>query len=115
MKTRFLLQRPAMAGSAFTLAALLALTGCATTTTDSGARKTMKLSHETFGKMPDGTDVKIYTLANARGMTARITEYGAILTELWVPDRNGRPGNVVLGFDNLDRYLKGHPFFGATV
>jgi aldose 1-epimerase len=57
--------------------------------------------------------VKIYTLSNSKGMTAKITEYGGIITELWVPDRNGKPGDVVLGFDNLDRYLKGHPFFGA--
>lgn len=74
----------------------------------------MKLEHRIFGKMSDGSEVKIYTLSNGRGMTAKITEYGALLTELWVPDRNGRPGNVVLGFDNLDRYVKGHPFFGAT-
>ena len=38
----------------------------------------------------------------------------AILTELWVPDRNGKPGDVVLGFDNLAGYLAGHPHFGAT-
>ena len=41
-------------------------------------------------------------------------DYGAILTELWVPDRNGTLGNVVAGFDNLDQYLAGQPFFGAT-
>lgn len=64
--------------------------------------------------MSDGSEVRIYTLSNGKGMTAKITEYGALLTELWVPDRNGKPGNVVLGFDNLDRYVKGHPFFGAT-
>jgi aldose 1-epimerase len=48
-------------------------------------------------------------------MIARITTYGAILTELHVPDRNGRVTNVVLGFDTLERYLKGHPAFGATI
>lgn len=73
----------------------------------------MKLEQKVFGKTPDGADVKIYTMSNSKGMTARLTEYGAILTELWVPDRNGKPGNIVLGFDNLDRYVKGHPFFGA--
>jgi aldose 1-epimerase len=74
----------------------------------------MKLEHKDFGRMPDGSEVKVYSLSNSRGMTAKVMEYGALLTELWVPDRNGKPGNVVLGFDNLDRYLKGHPFFGAT-
>ncbi len=73
----------------------------------------MKLEQRLFGTTPDGTAVKIYTLANRQGMVAKITEYGAILTELWVPDRNGKPGDVVLGFDNLERYVKGHPFFGA--
>jgi len=73
----------------------------------------MSLEEKVFGQMPDGTPVKIYTLRNRNGIVAKITEYGAIITELHVPDRNGKTGNVVLGFDNLDRYLKGHPFFGA--
>src|SRR5262249_56190040 len=64
--------------------------------------------------MADGTQVLIYTLSNKHGMVAKVTEYGALLTELWVPDRTGKPGDVVLGFDNLDRYVQGHPFFGAT-
>src|SRR6185503_9827122 len=72
------------------------------------------LEHKVFGKTPEGAEVKIYTLSNSKGMTAKVTEYGAILTELWVPDRNGKPGDIVLGFDNLDRYVSGHPFFGAT-
>jgi len=68
-----------------------------------------------FGKTPDGRQVSLFTLTNANGMVAKITDYGAILTELHTPDRNGKMGDVVLGFDNLDSYLKGHPFFGATV
>jgi aldose 1-epimerase len=47
-------------------------------------------------------------------MTAKVMTYGAILTELHVPDRDGKPADVVLGFDNLDAYLAGHPHFGAT-
>jgi aldose 1-epimerase len=97
-----------------TLTAALALTSCSTTSSDSGEKKmTMKLEQKVFGKTPDGTEVKIYTLGNRKGMVVKVTEYGAILTELWVPDRNRKPGDVVLGFDNLDRYVKGHPFFGA--
>ena len=68
-----------------------------------------------FGKLPDGTAVDLYTLTNANGLVAKITSYGAIITELHVPDRQGVLGDVVLGFDNLDQYLKGHPYFGATV
>jgi aldose 1-epimerase len=68
-----------------------------------------------FGKMPDGTLVDLYTLTNAKGVVARVMNYGTIVTELHVPDRQGRLGDVVLGFDNLDQYLKGHPYFGCTV
>lgn len=68
-----------------------------------------------FGKLPDGPVIDLYTLTNANGLVAKIITYGAILTELHVPDKNGKLGDVVLGFDNLDQYAKGHPYFGATV
>jgi len=70
---------------------------------------------ETFGKLPSGEEVKIYTLTNEAGMEARITTYGGIVVSLEVPDRQGRMADVVLGFDSLDGYLKGHPYFGAIV
>ena len=68
-----------------------------------------------FGALPDGTAVELYTLTNANGLIAKITNYGAIITELHVPDREGTLGDIVLGFDNLQQYLEGHPYFGATV
>lgn len=68
-----------------------------------------------FGRLPDGRVVKRYELRNRHRMMARVTTYGAILTELHVPDRNGGFTNVVHGFDNLRSYVAGHPFFGATV
>lgn len=71
------------------------------------------IDEKDFGKLADGTPVKLFTLSNRQGMLARITTYGAILTELHVPDRNGKSGNIVLGFDTLEEYLNGHPFFGA--
>ncbi|HEX7858926.1 MAG TPA: aldose epimerase family protein [Verrucomicrobiae bacterium] len=73
-----------------------------------------KIQEENFGTLPDGGAVKRYTLTNRNGLVAKLIEYGAILTELQVPDRNGKMGNVVAGFDNLEQYLGGHPFFGAT-
>src|SRR5271167_4324005 len=66
-----------------------------------------------FGKTPDGTPVDLYVLTNGK-VTAKVMTYGAILTELIVPDRHGKPADVVLGFDNLAGYLAGHPYFGAT-
>lgn len=73
----------------------------------------MSLEQSHFGQLPDGTPVRLFTLTNARGTRVRIAEYGGIITDLLVRDRQGRSGNVALGFDNLERYLQGHPFFGA--
>jgi len=63
----------------------------------------------------DGKPVDIYTLTNAKGAVAKITNYGAIVTELHMPDKAGKMGDVVLGFDNVDDYVKKSPYFGAIV
>ena len=99
--------------SAATIA--LSLWICPTGGTAPGTKgqKMMSLDEKIFGHMPDGAPVKLYTLRNQNGVVVKITEYGAIVTEIHAPDRNGNDGDVVLGFDNLDRYVKGHPFFGA--
>jgi aldose 1-epimerase len=68
-----------------------------------------------FGKLADGTAVELYTLTNANGLIAKITNYGATITGLLVPDRQGKKADVVLGFDSLDSYVKERSFFGATV
>lgn len=68
----------------------------------------------TFGKTPDGETVELFTLTNANGLTAKVTNFGALLTELHIPDRNNVLADVVMGFDNLEAYLKGHPHFGCT-
>ncbi len=57
----------------------------------------------------------LFTLENTNGMTARVTTYGATLTELLVPDKYGKVANVVLGFENLRDYDKNMPYFGATI
>jgi len=62
-----------------------------------------------------GEAVYLYTLNSEDGVTAKVTNYGALLTELHVPDRNGKLADVVLGFDALDGYLTRHPYFGCTV
>src|SRR5213593_4535867 len=74
-----------------------------------------KVTKESFGKTSDGQNVDIYTLTNRRGAEVKITNYGGIITSLKVPDRNGKRDDIVLGFDNLDAYLKGHPYFGAII
>jgi len=67
-----------------------------------------------FGKTPDGTPVELYVLKNGQ-ITVKVMTYGAIITEIDAPDRNGKEGDVVLGFDRLEGYLGTHPYFGATV
>jgi aldose 1-epimerase len=68
-----------------------------------------------YGKMPDGREVKIYTLTNAAGMEAKVTEYGAILVSLKAPDKNGTFADVTHGYDTLEGWLTNTSYFGATV
>jgi aldose 1-epimerase len=68
-----------------------------------------------FGKLDDGTVIEAFTLRNSRGASARIITYGATLAGLWVPDRLGEQGDVVLGFDDLKGYLGDHPHFGGVI
>ncbi|MBN1348269.1 galactose mutarotase [candidate division KSB1 bacterium] len=75
----------------------------------------MGIKKQSFGKTPDGIDVDLYTLTNANGLKARLITYGAILVSLEVPDKNGTPGDIVLGYDDLDGYIKENPYFGAIV
>ena len=57
----------------------------------------------------------IYTLRNRQGVQARIMTYGGILVSLKAPDKNGQMGDVVLGYDNLDSYVRNSPYFGALI
>ena len=71
------------------------------------------ITREVYGVTPKGEEVELFTLRNrARGVLKVIT-YGGIVTELHVPDREGRPRDVVLGCPDLGAYLEGHPWFGA--
>jgi aldose 1-epimerase len=72
------------------------------------------VTRDGFGTL-DGRAVDRYTLKNARGLTVRVITYGAIITELDVPDRNGKLADVVLGFESLDGYREHSPYFGAIV
>ncbi len=69
---------------------------------------------EPFGAV-DGNRVFLYTLRNASGMEARITNYGGIIVSLKVPDRKGNLGDVVLGYDSLSSYVKATPYFGCLI
>ena len=77
--------------------------------------KQMSAEKEFFGQTPDSKQVDLYTLTNMNGLTAKITNYGAILVSLEVPDRDGNVADITLGFDNLNDYIERNAFFGATV
>jgi aldose 1-epimerase len=98
--------------------ALLVTGGCDTQPPQQAAAPEAKgpvVTSVRFGTMADGTAVDAYTLKNAAGMEVTAIAYGGIITSLKVPDRNGTPGDIVLGFDRLEGYLRGHPYFGAIV
>ena len=85
------------------MAAGLLLVGAATGPSAIAAKKKNKgsVKKEAFGKTKDGKTVEAYTLANKNGLKARIITYGAMLTEMHVPDKNCVLGAVVPGHDHL--------------
>jgi aldose 1-epimerase len=87
------------------------LLGCASVSPTSPGQ----ITRQSFGKTKEGTPVSLFTMHNARGAEVKISNYGGIVTSFKVPDREGRMGDVVLGYDNLDDYIKNSPFFGCLV
>ena len=131
MTTSFRLRRLALSCSG-----LLALAACGTnnTATDQAATDAAALatvdstqtksaampSSAAFGKTTDGTEVQLFTLTNANGAKATISNFGGTLTSLLVPDKDGKMGDVILGFDNVSGYQspefrKSNPYFGALI
>jgi aldose 1-epimerase len=77
--------------------------------------KTVGITSDSFGSTHDGTQVDRYTLTNRNDLHVSIITLGGIVTELMIPDRDGRLADVVLGFASLDGYLAEHPYFGAII
>jgi aldose 1-epimerase len=93
--------------------ALLGLSCCSSE--ESKPAKHNSISVETYGKLKDGREVSLFTLTNKNGMIAKVTEYGAILVSLEVPDKTGKVADVTHGYDTLDGWLTNTSYFGATV
>ncbi|NID08939.1 aldose epimerase family protein [Fibrivirga algicola] len=68
-----------------------------------------------FGQLPDGREVNLFTLRNAKGMEVAITNYGGYLVSLTAPDKQGKAENVLLGLGTLADYLKGNPNLGPII
>ena len=77
--------------------------------------KIATVSKSTFGKTASGKEIDLYTCVNINGLVLKMMTFGAIVVSLEIPDRDGKLSNVNLGFESLDSYLAGHPYFGATI
>lgn len=75
----------------------------------------MAITTKNFGKTQDGKEVTLYTITNGKGFTAEVTDFGAILVNLFVPDKAGTSADVMLGYDSVEGYLANGCFFGATI
>lgn len=73
----------------------------------------IKIAKSLFGHLPAGESVEKYNISNDAGMVVSILAYGGIIQSLSVPDRDGKLADVVLGFADLDSYLREHPYFGC--
>ena len=72
-------------------------------------------TEETFGKLADGREVKLFTLTNKNGLRARVTEFGAILVSMEIPDKNGKLADVTHGYDTLDGWVGDTSYMGSSV
>lgn len=70
---------------------------------------------ERFGMLADGQEVSQYTLTNETGMKLKLLDYGGIIRELWIPDKEGNAGNIVLSYDSLDDYVANPAYVGAII
>lgn len=75
----------------------------------------MAVTVDSFGKFSDGREVSLYTMENRNGMRVSVTNIGAALVRVEVPDRQGQLADVVLGFDRAEDYLENSCFFGVVI
>ena len=75
----------------------------------------MSIARAPFGVTPDGRQIDAFTLTNAHGLSLKILTLGAIVQSVRAPDRNGRFADIVLGFENLARYLDNRDYVGCII
>ncbi len=93
----------------------LAAEAPAAKTISPGSKTTLDVQHKEFGKTKDGETVEIYTLTNDHGLSAQVITYGAILSSVRQPDRDGHAAEITLGYDDLAGWTGIHPYFGGTI
>ena len=74
----------------------------------------MKILKSNFGVLPDGEEVHKYQLSNSK-LSVDIINYGGIITNINLEDSQGKIRDIVLGFDDIDQYVNGHPYFGSII
>lgn len=99
--------RHSLVCSRIAIGAVLFASGC--------TMRSDRVARAPFGQLADGRPVELFTLTNAHGIEVRVMTYGATITSIRTPDRNGKQADIVLGFDSLGGYLAGSPYFGAVV
>ena len=100
--------------TAFLALTLLIPLGCSMDEPTTEAQRSV--TQATFGTMPSGQPVEVYTLTNANGVELRAITYGGTIVSLKTPDRNGQLADIVLGFDSISKYLDPPPpYFGAII
>lgn len=75
----------------------------------------MGVTKESFGYYKAGEEASLYTITNKNGWVAKVTDFGAILVSLFVPDKNKVLSDVVLGYDCIEAYLDNPSYFGSTI
>ncbi|MDY5025141.1 MAG: galactose-1-epimerase, partial [Oliverpabstia sp.] len=75
----------------------------------------MSVEKQSFGKTKQGQDITLFTVTNKNGMVMKVTDFGAILVSVLVPDRSGEMKDVVLGYDQGETYQVNAPHFGSTI
>ncbi len=93
----------------------LALVAAAAPSSNEARTTEMSINQQDFGKDQRGRSATLFTCTNRHGCRLQLTDYGAHVVAVEVPDREGKLANVNLGFSSLAGYLERHPFFGATV
>lgn len=97
------------------VAILGVISGCATQGSGGDYAGELSIMKATYGTVPGVGQVDVFSLTNANGMEAQITNYGGIVTALRVPDASGKLTDVVLGYPGIEGYLDNNPHFGCLV
>lgn len=94
----------------FCLAIVLVIVSC-----QSNKKENAMIEKTSFGKLESGQEATLYTLTNKKGAQAKITDFGATVVSLLMPDKNGKMEDIVLGYDKVTDYPKSTTYFGAIV